>query len=115
MRKRRAKATISATSAICASSAPTTPPGALRGTWTLSSRRSLKLRKCTGRPGALPEANMLTIFSTPKPFRGHIGITQRNALRSWTLLHPEVEIILFGDEAGAAEVCAEFGLRHEPC
>ena len=57
---------------------------------------------------------MLTIFSTPKPFRGHIDIIQRNALKSWTLLHPDVEVILFGDEQGAAEVASEFGLRHEP-
>ena len=29
-------------------------------------------------------------------------------------MHPDVEVILFGDEEGAAEVCAELGLRHEP-
>ena len=57
---------------------------------------------------------MLTIFSTPKPFVGHIDIIQRNAIKSWTLLHPDVEVILFGDEEGAAEVCQEFGIRHEP-
>jgi len=57
---------------------------------------------------------MLTIFSTPKPFRGHSGIIQRNALKSWTLLHPDVEVILFGNEEGAAEVCQELGIRHEP-
>ena len=57
---------------------------------------------------------MLTLFTTAKPFRGHSGIIQRNALKSWTLLHPDVEIILFGDDEGAAEVCAEYGLRHEP-
>lgn len=57
---------------------------------------------------------MITFFTTGKPFRGHDGFTQRNALRSWKLLHPDVEVILFGDEEGAAEVCAEFGLRHEP-
>jgi len=74
----------------------------------------LKLRKCTGRPGALPEANMLTIFSTPKPFRGHIGITQRNAIRSWTLLHPDAEVILFGDEEGTADAVRELKIRHEP-
>jgi hypothetical protein len=56
---------------------------------------------------------MLSIFSTPKPFVGHINIIQRNAIKSWTLLHPEVEVILFGDEEGTAEVCQEFGLRHE--
>lgn len=57
---------------------------------------------------------MLTFFSTAKPFEGHSGVIQRNALQSWKLLHPEVEIILFGDEAGVAEICAEMKLRHEP-
>ena len=27
-------------------------------------------------------------------------------------LHPDVEVILVGDDAGTAEVCAEFGIRH---
>jgi hypothetical protein len=57
---------------------------------------------------------MLTIFSTPKPFEGHSAIIQRNALQSWKLLHPEVEIILLGDEAGTSDVCRELGLRHVP-
>ncbi len=57
---------------------------------------------------------MLTIFSTPKPFRGHIGIIQRNALKSWKRLGPDVEVILFGDEEGAAEAARELGLQHEP-
>ena len=57
---------------------------------------------------------MLTLFSTPKPFVGHIGIIQRNALMSWKLLDPDIEIILFGDEPGTAEICRELGLRHEP-
>ena len=57
---------------------------------------------------------MLTIFAAPKPFRGHIAVIQRNAIRSWTLLQPPCQIILFGDEEGIAEVAAEFGLRHVP-
>ncbi len=57
---------------------------------------------------------MLTFFTTAKPFEGHINIIQRNAIRSWQKLHPDVEIILMGDDAGAAEVCAEMGLRHIP-
>ncbi len=57
---------------------------------------------------------MLTLFATPKPFRGHIGIIQRNALKSWTLLAPDVEVILFGDDDGAAEAARDLGLRHEP-
>jgi len=56
---------------------------------------------------------MITFFSTPKPFRGHIGIIQRNAIRSWKLAHPDAEVILFGDEEGAEEVAQELGARHE--
>jgi hypothetical protein len=57
---------------------------------------------------------MLTFFATAKPFDGHDGIIQRNALQSWKKLHPQVEVILFGNEPGAAEVCRDLGLRHEP-
>ena len=57
---------------------------------------------------------MLTFFSTPKPFIGHSNVIQRNALKSWTLVHPDAEVILFGDEEGAAEVCRDLGIRHEP-
>jgi hypothetical protein len=57
---------------------------------------------------------MLTIFTTPKPFRGHINVIQRNALKSWSLLHPDVEVILFGDDEGAAEAARDFGIHHEP-
>jgi len=57
---------------------------------------------------------VITFFTTPKPFAGHIDVIQRNALESWKRLHPDVEVILFGNEKGAAEVCRELGLRHEP-
>ena len=57
---------------------------------------------------------MLTVFSTAKPFHGHSGIIQRNAIKSWTVLHPNVEVILFGDEDGAAETCRDLSIRHEP-
>ena len=55
---------------------------------------------------------MLTIFSTPKPFKGHIGIIQRNAITSWTMLRPRPEILLFGNEPGTEAICRELGLRH---
>ena len=55
---------------------------------------------------------MLTIFSTPKPFEGHIGMIQRNAIGSWKRLRPEPEIILFGREEGVAEAARQFGLGH---
>ena len=57
---------------------------------------------------------MITIFAMPKPFHGHIATIQRNAIQSWIRLHPDVEVILFGEEQGTAEACREFGLRHEP-
>jgi hypothetical protein len=59
-------------------------------------------------------AGLLTIFSIPKAFKGHIGIIQRNAIRSWTKLEPRPEIILLGNDDGTAEVAREFGLRHLP-
>jgi len=57
---------------------------------------------------------VLTIFSCPKFFRGHFGVIQRNAIKSWTLLDPKPEILLFGDDEGTANVCAELGVRHLP-
>jgi hypothetical protein len=57
---------------------------------------------------------VITFFTTGKAFLGHNGIIQRNALQSWKFLHPDVEVILFGDDAGAAQVCAELDLLHEP-
>src|ERR1700722_13740845 len=66
------------------------------------------------RQSLAPRAIMITFFSTAKPFLGHNGVIQRNALTSWKALDPEVEVILFGDEPGAAEIASELGLRHEP-
>jgi hypothetical protein len=55
---------------------------------------------------------MFTVFSTPKPFSGHINTIQRNAIQSWQRLHSDVEIIIFGDDRGAAEICQELGIIH---
>lgn len=57
---------------------------------------------------------MITIFSLPKPFVGHFNIIQRNAIKSWTLLHPSCDIILLGDEPGTKNVAAEYNLQHIP-
>lgn len=57
---------------------------------------------------------MLTIFAVPKAFKGHFGMIQRNAVKSWTLLRPAPEIILFGKDEGTADCAREFGLRYEP-
>lgn len=57
---------------------------------------------------------MLTIFSTPKPFRNHIGVIQSNAIQSWVLLRPQCEVILLGNEEGTDKIVAQFGIRHIP-
>ena len=57
---------------------------------------------------------MLSVFTTPKPFRGHVGVIQTNAIRSWVLLRPSCEITLLGDEEGTAEVAAELGIQYVP-
>ena len=54
---------------------------------------------------------MLTVFAVPKPFAGHIGVIQRNAVRSWRALHPECQVILCGDEPGSAEAASELGVE----
>jgi hypothetical protein len=57
---------------------------------------------------------MFTIFAIPKAFHGHIGVIQRNAITSWTLLHPRPEIILFGNDEGTRELASELELKHVP-
>lgn len=57
----------------------------------------------------------LTIFTAPKPFTNpHIATIQRNAIRSWLQLGPEVEVLLIGEEEGLAEFAAEVGVQHLP-
>lgn len=54
---------------------------------------------------------MLCVFSIPKPFEGHVGIIQRNAVATWTALAPDAEVILLGDEPGVRECAQEFGAK----
>ena len=56
----------------------------------------------------------MTIFTIPKAFEGHSDVIQRNAIRSWTLLQPQCEIILMGDDQGTGEAAADMGVRHIP-
>lgn len=59
--------------------------------------------------------SLLTIFTAPKPFEDpHITLIQRNAIQSWTLFGPEVEVILMGRDFGVAEAAEEFGTVHIP-
>ncbi len=58
---------------------------------------------------------MFTIFGMPKSFNNsHIAVIQRNAIKSWTKLEPECEVILFGDDTGTAEVAQQLNVRHIP-
>ncbi len=59
-------------------------------------------------------AGELTLFSIPRSFEGHVALIQRNALAAWRRLAPDVEIVLFGADAGVREAAAEFGAAHEP-
>ena len=53
----------------------------------------------------------LTLFSAPKSFGNpRIDMIQRNAIRSWLHLGPDVQVLLIGKEAGLAEVSAEYGV-----
>ena len=56
--------------------------------------------------------SLVSILAMPKPFRGHIGLIQRNAITSWTKLLPRPYIFLFGEEEGTAQIAAELGLTH---
>jgi hypothetical protein len=56
----------------------------------------------------------VTLFAVPKPFRGHVGVIQRNAIGSWLRLGPSCEVVLFGDEEGTDEAARELGVRHVP-
>lgn len=55
---------------------------------------------------------MLTIFTIPKPFKGHIQVIQRNALQSWLQLAPACEVFLCGNDAGVRETASEFDVHH---
>src|SRR5262249_15924564 len=57
---------------------------------------------------------MMTVFTIPKAFKGHIDVIQRNAIASWTLLKPRPDIILFGNDEGTDKGARELGVAREP-
>ncbi|MES1202603.1 MAG: glycosyltransferase family A protein [Pseudomonadota bacterium] len=71
------------------------------------TRTSAPPSSCSRRPD-------VAIFSAPKAFKGHIGLIQRNAIRSWLALGERAEVVLLGRDEGVAEIAAEFGIRHIP-
>ncbi len=52
----------------------------------------------------------LCLFTIPKAFTGHVGLIQRNAIRSWMRLGSSVEIVLCGDDAGVEATARSFGI-----
>jgi hypothetical protein len=57
---------------------------------------------------------VLTIFTTCRPFEHGFLKIQRNALESWKRLEPEPEVLIIGDERGAAEAAKRYACRHIP-
>jgi len=57
---------------------------------------------------------MVTLFTTAKPFTGHAAVTQYNTLACWRKMLPQGEVLLLGEEKGAAEAAKELGVRLVP-
>jgi hypothetical protein len=57
---------------------------------------------------------VITLFSIPKPFTGAAAVAQRNALRSWTALGPDLRVLLLGDEEGVVAAARDFGAQPVP-
>lgn len=55
---------------------------------------------------------MLTIFTSTKPFEGHNGIVQTNAIKSWMRLGSKVNIILIGGGKGTKEFARKNHLKY---
>jgi SAM-dependent methyltransferase len=54
---------------------------------------------------------LLTIATTCRSFQGQSRTLQTNALRSWTKLFPECEVVVIGGDRGVKESCEELGVR----
>lgn len=57
---------------------------------------------------------MITFFTVPKPFAARTAMLQENALASWRRADPDGEVLVFGDEPGAAAAAAAAGAVHIP-
>jgi hypothetical protein len=54
---------------------------------------------------------MITFFTTAKSFLGLARVRQYNAIRSWKHIHPDAEVLLFGDGEGYEEAARELGME----
>src|SRR5262249_43153622 len=55
---------------------------------------------------------MLTLFTVPKPFSGHVGVIQKNAVQSWARLGQGCQIILCADEKGTGQLAEMVNAVH---
>ena len=62
----------------------------------------------------LENYELITIFTTPRPFIDKFDLIQRNAVSSWINIDPNVEVILLGDDKGTAQCAADFRVKHIP-
>ncbi|OGD87153.1 hypothetical protein A2870_03305 [Candidatus Curtissbacteria bacterium RIFCSPHIGHO2_01_FULL_41_11] len=57
---------------------------------------------------------MLTIFTSPKDFRGHFAVIQENAIASWCKVRPKCQIILLGKGYKVAQIAKKYHALHVP-
>lgn len=58
---------------------------------------------------------MITIYTYFESFEDeYTAMVQTNALKSWAMLEPNPEIIVFGNNPGVREICDQYGLNHIP-
>jgi len=51
---------------------------------------------------------MTVLFTIPKPFYGHFGIIQENALQSWLRLLPPEKILLYGNDPSVIDAARRY-------
>ncbi len=57
---------------------------------------------------------MMTIFTTPKDFKGHFAVIQENAIASWCKLRPKCQVILLGNGYKVAQIAKKYHALHVP-
>ena len=57
---------------------------------------------------------MISFFTCPKKFDGHLDVIQRNAINSWLSLDPIPEVILLGNDEGVKEFAEEKNIKYCP-
>jgi len=57
---------------------------------------------------------MISFLASPKSFNGPAGPNQLYAIQSWLAVHPDAEVLLYGDSDGTAQACESLGAKHVP-